>query len=84
MATEIRCGEQVISGHQIEPLSSAQVVEKCGEPMSTSEEADHWYYEEQGKVLVFGSDGMLVTIQDADDQQPDLNIPVPRWANNQF
>ena len=67
IANEMRCGEQVISGDQIEPLTSEQVVEKCGEPTSTSAAADHWYYEEQGKILVFNSDRKLETIQDAEE-----------------
>lgn len=68
MANEMRCGEHYISGDQIEPLSRKQVVEKCGEPTTTSAAADHWYYEKQGKILIFNSDGMLVTIKDADEQ----------------
>ena len=67
-ANEMRCGEHYISGDQIEPLSREQVVEKCGEPTSTSAAADHWYYEKQGKILVFNSDGKLVTIKDAGKQ----------------
>jgi hypothetical protein len=67
IANEMKCGEHYISGGQIEPLSSAQVVEKCGEPTSTSEASDHWYYEEQGKILVFNSDRKLQTIRDAEE-----------------
>ncbi len=33
MAQEMRCGEELISGDQIEPLLSEQVLEKCGEHM---------------------------------------------------
>ena len=65
MASEMRCGENYIEGDQIDPLTSEQVVEKCGEP--TSEAADHWYYEEQGKILIFNSDGKLETIRDAEE-----------------
>lgn len=68
MANEMRCGEHYISGDQIEPLSRKEVVEKCGEPTTTSAAADHWYYEKQGKVLIFNSDGKLVTIKDAGEQ----------------
>lgn len=68
MASEMRCGESYISGDQIDPITSEQVVEKCGEPTSTSEAADHWYYEEQRKILIFNSDGELETIRDAEEQ----------------
>jgi hypothetical protein len=63
MANEMQCGEHYIFGDQIEPLNREQVLDKCGEP--TSRAADHWYYKEQGKILVFNSDGKLVTIRDA-------------------
>jgi len=63
MAEDMKCGNQYIEGDQIEPLLKEQVVEKCGEP--TSKEGDHWYYESQGKILVFNSDGLLMSVQDA-------------------
>lgn len=66
MADDLQCGDHYISGDQIEPLTREQVVEKCGEP--TSKAGYHWYYKKQGKVLVFNSDGALVTIRDAQEQ----------------
>ena len=65
LAEDMACGEYFISGDQIEPMVREEVLEKCGEP--TSKTGDHWYYEEQGKVLIFNADGSLETIQDADD-----------------
>jgi hypothetical protein len=66
MANEMRCGEHYISGDQVEPIVREQVLEKCGEP--TSKTGDHWYYEKQGKILVFNSGGSLITIRDAGEE----------------
>ncbi len=66
-ANEMRCGNQLISGDQIHPLLKAQVLEKCGEP--TSKEYDRWYYQEQGKVLVFNDNDELDHIEDAADSE---------------
>ena len=64
-ANEMRCGNHLISGDQIHPLLKAQVLEKCGEP--TSKDYDRWYYQEQGKILVFNDNGELNHIEDAAD-----------------
>lgn len=66
LADDMACGEYFISGDQIEPMVREEVLEKCGEP--TSKTGDHWYYEEQGKVLIFTPDGSLETIQDAGEE----------------
>jgi hypothetical protein len=63
MANEMQCGEEYISGEQLEPLTQQQVVEKCGQP--TSKEGFNWFYQQQGKILVFNSNGDLQEIRDA-------------------
>jgi hypothetical protein len=64
-AQEMRCGNELISGDQVNPLLETQVLEKCGEP--TSRDGYNWYYQEQGKILVFNDNGELDHIQDADE-----------------
>ena len=51
---------------QIHPLLQSQVLEKCGEP--TSKDGYNWYYEEQGKILVFNGNKELDHIQDAEEE----------------
>jgi hypothetical protein len=66
MAQEMRCGEELISGDQIEPLLKEQVLEKCGEP--TEKDGFKWYYAQQEKVLVFNGNDELETIRDSNDE----------------
>ena len=66
-ANEMRCGNHLISGDQIHPLLKVQVLEKCGEP--TSKDYDRWYYQEQGKILVFNANDELDHIEDAEDSE---------------
>jgi hypothetical protein len=63
LAQEMRCGNQLIAGDQIHPLLKVQVLEMCGEP--TDKGFERWYYEEQGKVLVFNGSEELDHIEDA-------------------
>lgn len=63
LAQEMRCGNRLISGDQIHPLIKEQVLEICGEP--TSKQFDRWFYEAQGKILVFNDNGELDHIEDA-------------------
>jgi hypothetical protein len=63
LAQEMRCGEKLIAGDQIQPLIKEQVLEICGEP--TEKDYDRWYYKEQHKILVFNGNGELDHIQDA-------------------
>ena len=65
-ANEMRCGNHLISGDQINPLLKVQVLEKCGEP--TSKDYDRWYYQEQGKILVFNGNDELDHIEDANEE----------------
>ena len=67
LAQEMRCGNHLIAGDQIHPLLKEQVLEKCGEP--TSKDYNRWFYQEQGKILVFDDNGELDTIQDANDSE---------------
>ena len=62
MAQEMRCGEKLISGDQTQPLLEEQVLSICGEP--SSRDGYNWYYNEQGKILVFNGNSELETIQD--------------------
>lgn len=62
-AQEMRCGQELISGDQIQPLIKAQVLEKCGEP--TEKDYDRWFYQSQGKILVFNGNDELDHIEDA-------------------
>lgn len=64
-ANEMRCGTQLIFDDQIEPMLKEQVLEKCGEP--TEKTYDSWYYQEQGKVLIFNDNDQLESIQDASE-----------------
>ncbi len=66
MAQEMRCGEELISGDQVDPLLTEQVLEKCGEP--TEIDGFEWHYAEQEKVLVFNGNNELETIRDSDDE----------------
>ena len=65
-AQEMRCGNELISGDQINPLLKTQVLELCGEP--TSREGDRWYYQQQGKILVFNGNDELDHIDDANEE----------------
>ena len=67
LAQEMRCGNLLISGDQIHPLLKEQVLKECGEP--TSREFDRWYYEAQGKILVFNDNGELDHIEEVADSQ---------------
>ena len=64
LAQEMRCGNRLISGDQINPLLKEQVLQICGEP--TSKDSDRWFYQEQGKILVFNGNGELDHIEDAE------------------
>lgn len=64
-AQEMRCGNELIAGDQIHPLLMPQVLEKCGEP--TERDGDRWFYQEQGKILVFNGSGELDHIEDANE-----------------
>lgn len=66
LAQEMRCGNKLISGDQIHPLLKVQVLEKCGEP--TSREGNSWYYQRQGKILVFNDNDELDHIEDANEE----------------
>jgi hypothetical protein len=63
LAQEMRCGTRLISGDQIHPLMKEQVLEICGEP--TSKDYNRWYYQQQGKILVFNDNDELDHIEDA-------------------
>ena len=63
LAQDMRCGNKLIEGDQIQPLIKEQVLEICGEP--TEKDYDRWYYKEQGKILVFNGNGELDHIEDA-------------------
>jgi hypothetical protein len=63
LAQEMRCGNRLISGDQINPLLKEQVLQICGEP--TSKDSERWFYQEQGKILVFNDNGELDHIEDA-------------------
>lgn len=63
LAQEMRCGNRLISGDQIHPLLKEQILQECGEP--TSKDYDRWFYEEQGKILVFNGNDELDHIEDA-------------------
>ena len=64
LAQEMRCGERLISGDEIQPLLKIQVLEICGEP--TSKDFDRWYYQAQQKILVFNGNDELDHIEDAE------------------
>lgn len=64
LAQEMRCGNRLIAGDQIHPLLKEQVLEICGEP--TSKDFDRWFYQDQGKILVFNDNGELDHIEDAE------------------
>jgi hypothetical protein len=65
-AQEIRCGEKMIAGDQIHPLTKDQILETCGEPTEKGyDQYDHWYYKEQQKILIFNGNGELDHIEDA-------------------
>jgi hypothetical protein len=64
LAQDMRCGTRLISGDQINPLLKEQVLQICGEP--TSKDSDRWFYQEQGKILVFNGNGELDHIEDAE------------------
>ena len=63
LAQDMRCGEKLIEGDQMQPLVKEQVLEICGEP--TQKGYDRWYYEEERKTLVFNGNGELDHIEDA-------------------
>lgn len=62
IAQEMRCGDELISGDQTQPLLEEQVLELCGEPSERN--GYNWYYNEQGKILVFNGNAELETIQE--------------------
>jgi hypothetical protein len=64
LAQEMRCGERLISGDEVQPLLKTQVLEICGEP--TTKDFDRWYYQEQQKILVFNGNDELDHIEDAE------------------
>jgi hypothetical protein len=64
LSQDMRCGNRLISGDQINPLLKEQVLQICGEP--TSKDSDRWFYQEQGKILVFNGNGELDHIEDAE------------------
>jgi len=64
LAQEMRCGNLLISGDQIQPLLKEQVLAECGEP--TSKDYNRWFYQAQGKILVFNDNGELDHIEDAE------------------
>ena len=64
MAEDVmHCGTVLIQGAQTKSLLKEQVLELCGEP--TKKEYNRWYYEVQGKVLVFNDSGELERIEEA-------------------
>jgi hypothetical protein len=67
LAQEMRCGNLLISGDQIHPLLKEQVLKECGEP--TSKDYNRWYYETQGKILVFNDNDELDHIEEASDPE---------------
>ena len=67
LAQEMRCGNHLIAGDQMQPLLKEQVLEKCGEP--TSKDYDRWFYQQQGKILVFNDNGELDHIEDANESE---------------
>ncbi len=64
LAQEMRCGNLLIAGDQIQPLVKEQVLAECGEP--TSKDYNRWFYQEQGKILVFNDNDELDHIEDAE------------------
>ena len=67
LAQEMRCGNRLIAGDQIHPLQKEQVLQECGEP--TSKDYTRWFYQKQGKVLVFNDNDELDHIEDAQDTE---------------
>lgn len=63
LAQEMRCENRLISGDQVHPMVQEQVLQECGEP--TSKDYNRWFYQAQGKVLVFNNNGELDHIEDA-------------------
>jgi hypothetical protein len=59
----MHCGTRLIQGGQTTPLLKEQILKLCGEP--TAREYNRWYYEAQGKVLVFNDNGELERIEEA-------------------
>lgn len=64
LAQEMRCGNRLIAGDQMQPLVKEQVLQVCGEP--TSKDYNRWFYQEQGKILVFNGNDELDHIEDAE------------------
>ena len=60
---EMRCGNRLIAGDQIKPLLKDEVLQICGEP--TKRDYDRWFYQQQGKILVFNDNDELDHIEDA-------------------
>jgi len=63
LAQEMRCGNLLVAGDQVQPLLKEQVLEECGEP--TSKDYNRWFYQAQGKILVFNDNDELDHIEDA-------------------
>jgi len=61
-AQDMRCGNNLIQGDQIQPLLKEQVLEMCGEP--TEKDYDRWFYQDQHKILVFNGNDELDHIED--------------------
>jgi hypothetical protein len=61
-AQEMRCGNRLIEGDQIQPMTTDEVEDACGEPNEIT--GDEWFYHEQGKVLVFNGNNELETVRD--------------------
>jgi hypothetical protein len=61
-AQEMRCGNGLIEGDQMQPMTTDEVEEVCGEPNEII--GYEWFYHEQGKVLVFNGNNELETIRD--------------------
>jgi hypothetical protein len=62
-ANQMACGDGFISDEDINPLLMVNVLEKCGKP--TEVRGNTWYYEKQGKILIFNDAQQLVSIQNA-------------------
>ncbi len=68
-ATSIRCGGHLIEDDQIDPMHSEQVLKLCGKP--DSKEGARWVYNQQKKIVVFNSDGKLMSIHNIEPNVED-------------
>ena len=71
-AEEIRCSGQLIAGDQMHPVDKEYVLKLCGEPDKVVDYYK-WHYNEQRRILVFNSDGALVTIRDEEPEEVQEN-----------